>query len=1305
MKRKTFAKVLATVLAVAMLFSVVPIAASAVSFTYDTTKGDSYYNVISQRNWDLAPGILETEQVLNNAAGTRRQVVHTATVDLNNPYTKIIPGYKGMWPQMGNYGLEAPSVQALNAEKLGYGNVVAATNCCLSWYTEAYYKQHPEYIGQPLGYSILNGEYYTNSQGHGVGAKTVIVVNYDKHPITGEDRPADMPKVWIRNCSDPLTGWEEQAIPVLFTYLFRPDANGNVVFESKNRAENHTSGIASRTWVGVKPDGTFIVSVSDGEQSPYSAGFTEYEMADYMYKQGCVIAANADGGGSSTFCTQRPGEELKVNCSLSDGGERPTTNTILIISTAPADGTFAKATISSDYDYYTPGSSVEFEALGTDAVGTKVDIPDDVEWTVKEQNMGTVQNGVFTSNGTEGKATVQMKYNGQVVGEKEINIATPEEISFNQQVMTVPFGKTVHVPVKATTGNGKFEIGIGQNDVTFTTDNAALGTFNGLNFTAVDEENAPANLTSNVTATLNMGDNPTASFQLNLGKGSQVLYDFEGGQSDIDVWNVVNNRKNAAHWAYDLNLSLADRTNGKVHDGNYSMKLETNGLHSKDSHSEQYAWLRMGTDGDPLQLENARSVGFWMWVPEENIQLWVQGHYMFDSDGNGTFDSQADVSMMPAEQVYYDVDESGWYYLQMDLSQYQEVVLKYANQFDKDPADGMSGAKGEFWLAIVYHKAINNAILQDGSVNGPHTYYFDNFTVDYSEAVDDREKPEFGKLKMDGTDLIKRDVVTTTNNTPGFSAAVEDMTVRVDATGTEHPLFNTSGINASTAKAYIDGVEINASYADGVMTAGNVKLADGYHRVKFEITDNAGNNAVIIRVFKVESGEAASTINVVPDDPTLDRIPYGSIYWMNLDATQIETIDKVETKINLNRVNHWQLDHMELADGFTAEYTIEDETNTATITITRTGENDQTGAATLAKLPVRILNFDDDLQIPGYNATTFWTSFPFWAQDMKMNVQMGQITHTNGTTSTFSNEEFDVDTETYSHMAGMDKAYFAEHGTSHVHTPVAIADKAPTCTQPGYTGRTFCEECNSVVDWGTTVPATGHSFVAQDGKLVCSVCGHESKASGLVEADGKTYYAVSGNLLSGWQNIDEEWYYFDTNTFAGYEGEQTADNGIKFVFDKGRVTHGTWQQVGDKKRYWTGPGYYKDTSPELTSCRPYEIDGDTYLFDHNGYMQTGIHRFLDGTYDMIYFDCGTDGKAHRFTGVYSGTTFPGDVDRVFIDGYPVKQYKLVELDGDFYFVNDSYKIARDRKLYLNATQIGGLTLPDGRAIRSEEQHV
>ena len=1297
-------KCLAILLAVVMVVSLFP-ASVAATFEYDETATASYHKLISQKYWQLAPGIEETEVVINNASSTRRQVVHSVKVDLNNPYTNILPGYKGMIPEPGKYGTQTVSQQALGAEKLGYGNVVAATNATLSWYTEAYYKNHPELIGEPLAYAILNGYYYQNSNGptYGMsktGSDGILVINYDINPTTGEERPNSIPKVLMRKLSDPLTGWEQNAIPA-WQWLVQPDANGNP--KATYNINDHGASIASRTFVGITANGEVIIAVSDGDQAPFSTGFTMGEMADYMIRMGCIYACNQDGGGSTTFCTQRPGEDLKVNCSLSDGGERPVTSTIMVVSTAPADGVLSSATISSDYDYYTPGSTVSFNTVGIDGSGAKVDIPEDAQWQIAEDGMGTISNGVFTSNGTTGVVTAQLVYNGNVVGERKINIAIPEAITMNQPTVTIPYGKTAAIPIKATVNNGLNEIGLGPNDISFTTDNPALGSFNGLSFTAVDQENAPENITSNVTATLNMGSNPTLNFQLQLGRGSDVLFDFEGGQSDVDIWNVIDNRKGTI-WDYDMALSLADAENGQVHDGEHSMRLELNGLSSNLSHSAEYGWIRLGIDGDAIELENARSLGFWMYIPDECIQLWAQGNYMADTDGNGTYDKQCLISMPPAfpNQVLEKVDEPGWYYLEMDLSQYQNIALKDTMQFVKDPSTGASGAKGDFFLSFIFARAKNNPILDGKSVIGPYTFYLDNFTVDYSEAVDDREKPEFDKIYMDGTPLVKHEVGTTTSNTLTFTSNVADATEKIDANKVSHPLTNTSGINASTAKAFIDGVEVPASYVGGVMTAANVSVADGYHRVRFEITDNAGNTAVMIRVFKVESGNTAPALQLVPADASLDRILFGSVYWMNLEATAIENIQSVETVIDLNMVNHWELDHMVLAKGFTAEYTIDEDSNSAAITFTRTGENNQTGSAILAQIPVRVLDYDNDIHVAGKTAAQYWATHEFWGHNLALDVDKGLVTFTDGSTQTFSNEEFSVSTEMYTARYYMDATYLTSHGSTHIHSAVALPDKSATCTEDGYTGRTFCEGCNSVVEWGTAVPATGHSFHVVGDKLACD-CGETITGSGLHMIDGKNYYTIGGVLAKGWNNVDDGWYYFGDN-YEGINGTHTVD-GIEYNFTDGLV-EGVWKYDGVGYKYYYGPSYYHYIKrSQLSNFMWATIDGETYAFDSKGHRYEGYAVLTSTEYGSS--------KLYQFTdeGVLIGEYNPGeDYTGIFVckktttylkNGVPFAA-GLVKDGDDYYYINSgceavpgNYAVTRPNGLLLPGFYQFG---PDGKMI-------
>jgi len=1263
-------KILSLLLALVMVcgvFSAIPFTASAASVDY--VAHDSYYKVISKNDYELAPGIMESEIVLNNAAGTQRQVAHVVEVDLNNEYAKVIPSYKGMIPTAGSYGTQVMSQQAAWAEANGYGNVVAAMNLSLSWYDSAYYVAHPELVGEPLGYMILNGVQYTNSQGQTAGAQTCVVINFDEK--NGEERPEDMPKVEIRSTSSAITGWEEQVIPANFGFLVKDG-------ENQYKTDNNAANGASRSFVGIKEDGTFVMVMNDGRQAPYSTGFTNYEMAEFMLSLGCVQAINGDGGGSSTFLSQRPGEELKLNCSPSDGAERPTTHGILVISTAPATGEFVRANITTENDYYTPGSTVKFSALGTDLVGTAADIPDDATWQLADPTMGTIEDGVFVSNGKEGIVTAQMVYKGEVVGQASIEIVIPTEFSFSQAVMTVPFDKEVTIGINATINGGLNSVVIKPEDVEFSTTNSGLGKLNGFQFTSVAEHDAPENLKSVLTATFVWNTNLVAVAELNLGKASQVLFDFENA-ADIDGWNIAD--VNGNDKGFYQNLSHATAANGQVHDGIGSMRVEMNPISANGISAGGYGQSDLFLDKGVV-VENAKSIGFWAYIPDEYEHCWIRVLYWYDPDGDGKFDKKNTISVINQPEVYNTLDESGWRYFSIDVSAYSKVLIPGLDCKELIAYNATKNDANNFrFIEFMFPHTNTNDLWKDyGTINGLQTVYIDNITADFSDAVDDREAPIFGTVSLasndEGIALEKYKTVKTTSNLITVTATVSENTAKTNATG----------LNIASAKAYIDGVEVNITFANGRMTVSGVSVADGIHRIKFEICDNMGNKSVVIRLIEVDSDIDASTIQVVPADPTLDKLYGGSLYWMNLNANKIETIQSVKTVIDLNYGNHWELDHMVLAEGFTATYTIDKENNTATIDITRTGNNTQSGAVTLASLPIRVIYYDTDIKIDGYTAETYWTTYDFWPYDLKVDVDMGEITYVEGYTSevlgAFSNEEFSVDTEMYTPKSVMDTSFYTERGTAHVHAPKATDDLEATCTANGYTGRTFCEVCNSVVDWGTVVEAKDHEYAVADGVLKCS-CGELFNGE---YTDGKTY--VDGVVIAdGW--CDETYYYIDGVKVTG----QYAIDGTMYTFDEDGVYQPNYSYTGF---YHDGTGwtYYMANFQK----KGFVVIGDSthYFDDVTGYAPIGSFTLAG---DRVYKVEGEQGKVL------------GGWDTFIVDGverrryyYSLRYYKnqWLEVEGEtYYFDNDGYALIGTRAVARGGIYLGGYEFAeDGRLIRA-----
>ncbi len=60
-------------------------------------------------------------------------------------------------------------------------------------------------------------------------------------------------------------------------------------------------GVSPRTAIGQRKDGTVLFLVIDGRQIGYSIGATLADLQNIMYEQGAYIAANLDGGSSSTL--------------------------------------------------------------------------------------------------------------------------------------------------------------------------------------------------------------------------------------------------------------------------------------------------------------------------------------------------------------------------------------------------------------------------------------------------------------------------------------------------------------------------------------------------------------------------------------------------------------------------------------------------------------------------------------------------------------------------------------------------------------------------------------------------------------------------------------------------------------------------------------------------------------------------------------------------------------------------------------------------------------------------------------------
>ena len=1099
---KTSIKLLSAVLCLSMMFGMTPIASIASSaetmeIAVDSQFSNSQLTVATEKNSTLAPGITQDSYTLYNNKDEQVKMWVT-TADMSVDTVKLFASYKDMDPT--NYGMSKLTEQvasfnekAAAGDEYYQGTVVAGINA-------SYYNM---ITGKPTGTFVMNGiDVTTESEGNAYGYFAVMKDGSVK--IAG------------KNSYSKDKGNIQEAIGI-YTMLIE---DGKIC-SGLNEVQYYP-----RQTIGITADGRVILMTADGNQAPKSIGLTVLEQAQVMLDLGCVWAGHLDGGGSCTYAAKAEGSnDFGIVNSPSDGSERSISNGFIMVSTAVSDGKFHSASLTAENEYVTPGSTVAISAIGVDKAGGAAEIP---ETAVLSATNGSIVDGKFVSDGTVGDAVITMSVDGKAVGSTVVHVVIPEKIQFSNSEMVIPYGKSVVLNLSAT--YGAKDVLVKPADVNFVLSAPTIGSISGFEFTAGAEGVAATE--STLTAVFVYDQSLTASTVVKLGKGSEVVYDFEDGTNQKVYINETPGTKYNYVWP-ESEQFVSSIENGKVHSGSYAL-----GSHVSYCNSLESGYMKTSVYATETRVfRNAVGVGVWIYIPDECVGLWARWtlrSFTFDANGNpvagGSVNSNTMDTTVGGTGVVYSFKESGWHYLYADTSAYEAVGWVE------------NGAMMQFYISDRDGSAYQYVASQNSNIPGNFTFYLDDITVDYSSAVDDREAPVLSNVtyatdNMADAALLNGNVITTNKVT--IAASVAEYTGK----------SNFTGLDETTIKAYVDGVEYEATYANGKISLNDLVLNNGKHVIKFAACDKMGNYGYIYQYITINAAETESTVKLVPTDANLKYPKLGSIYNMDIVATAIEDVKSVEIVIDLDNNSTWQLDHMILADGFEATYEVELTDNIATIIITRTGKNTQTGEAALATLPVRVwtlktgYKYENGTQAgkDAFTLAQFKSMKEFWRMSVIANVDKGILTRVDDTVDTFSGERVFCDTEMWANYANMTatqagKDYFNAWDGGHLHTAEAIADQAPTCTKSGYTGRTFCAGCNSPVDWGTTLAATGHTYEIVDGVLKCS-CGELFNG---VHTDGKTYvdgvvpangwngesYFVDGVKLTGLQEIDGFYYDF-----------------------------------------------------------------------------------------------------------------------------------------------------------------------------------
>lgn len=1199
------------VLVVLMLVSVLPMSVFAAGF--EDSLASVNFTVIDSDQSTLAPGVTMDEMVVYNNSNQRVEM-YVTTVDTTVDTVQVKANYKDN--QNAVFGMQALSdqVAAMEANYEEPFKIVAGINA--SYYNTT--------TGQPTGAFVMEG---IDASANGDGYSFFAVLKDGTYMIGSKGEYSN----YKAQIQEAIGGW---------IHLVK---DGAVCSGLDDEA------LYPRQTLGLTADNKLILMTADGSQAPQTVGLTVQEQAEIMQSMGCVEAIHLDGGNSATFGAIREGtdEFVTVN-SPSGGAERQVSNTLMVISTAVPDGTFDHAVIDSEYDYFVANSQYTFTAFGVDAANGAADIPETAVWTLSDDSFGTISDGTFVSNGQLGQVDIQLSDNDKVIGSKTINVVTPTSISFESSEATIPYTNTVVLPVNAMYGN--YSVYATADAYTFAIDPATAGVMDGFNFTAGNDGTVKS---ATVTATYKYDANVAASsITVKFGEGTEVLFDFEDGDiSDwrgldtIDSWITEEKAKypDTKHPIVDVDdynngvdthnstvFLSTESDGGQVKNGEYSLGVTLDRLNAGGVGSWLYNYIYY--TGDPQvwrDVANGKSavrVGMWVYLPQEAENTAFRLCRTFDDNGVRKSDAQYMMSDYDGKKVSYNtnyaIPESGWIYIYYDLTSYD---FQSSTQYNPDVcyAENYRSDKG-------HNISTFPAFLQfiNGDKNDTMeklTLYIDDITLDYSEITEDRDAPVISETTVcsDTANFVAINGQTVNNNILSFSAKATDVSGNSNATGLDY----------KTAKILIDGIDVSDNKGfksgNGYITLTDVYLTNGKHNVTFVIEDKQGNETSVTKALVVAGSASNATVTLTGHNDGNNVPKTGSVYYIDVKASDASAINEIKTVLSLNSANTFEYENIICADGVTVEATKDPIDNELTLVIKN--ESALTGDAVLASIPVRVWSWNEE--ITGITADKQFASGSIPVIDIDCKTLYGQVS--------FNDNEYNNYVCSFADSLNV-KTEIDNSTAWHKHTAEALDDVAATCTEDGYTGRTYCDVCKSVVDWGTTVTALGHNWVVnENGALACANDGElfngtytDGKtyvdgfvvADGWVEVDGvKTYYYVDGVKLTGSHYMDNVMYTFD-------------DNG-KYLPD---YRYDGWYEIDDTAMYFVNNEYV--TGYMMQDYRPYYFDDNGRAYDGKYVINGEVSVFDNGLFSYSENEeiveagwCGADLYSVEYTLYKNGT--------------------------------------------------------------------
>ncbi len=556
------------------------------------------------------------------------------------------------------------------------------------------------------------------------------------------------------------------------------------------------------TAVGVKSNGEVVLYQSDG-RSTSSQGSSSLEVAQFLYKLGCVKALQLDGGGSSSIIARMPGHSSPgLLNNPSDGRERANSNSLILVSkhsVAIKEGNEANSTAVDNLHVYPgkvyalPSATVQYSVLATNKYYMPAQLPASIEWA---SSTGTIdKNGLLQVGSATGSYSV-MAVNKNTVGSSSVTVLDKvTSLKPSKSVLTLLPGDVIDLSCEAYYQNIKV--------------NSTDSSFNW------QVEGNIGTITQNGVFT--MAANASGNGRIVVKYGSTTAY--------IDVVipatpNAIEDFESAIGWGYSTvraksaNVSVI-QDKEMARSGSGLLKLDydfTQGAGIENGVAGVYAYtLNPNTKAKTELTINGEPNAVGMWVYGDNSKTWLRASV---KDGSGqSFYIDYTTDYKPATGAG-GIDWTGWNYVEAKIP---------------------SGRKGPF----TFETPIRVMCSRD-DMRTKGTLYFDQIRAVYTEG-----------------NIAQAPAVKITS--PADKAVIKTGKIPLSAEiikGT-----NAADIDANSVKVILDGAELTNLLIEGTGNVSikgelgsEVNLSDGYHSLTVNYADMAGNKGTHTITFTVDAG-------------------------------------------------------------------------------------------------------------------------------------------------------------------------------------------------------------------------------------------------------------------------------------------------------------------------------------------------------------------------------------------------------------------------------------------------------------------